>query len=215
MAGMSVLPESTSPDDAVPGTSTVPVWARIEQAWRALSALRRMMVGVGVAGGLGIALAAARLVPVSSAVAIGAVSLFAGAAAVVDVHEHRIPNRLLGMSLLMVAIAAVMGGVDTTADVTIGLLIGSVPLFVVRYGKGVGLGDVKFAAVLGAAGGLLHPGVGLVAVWAAALASGLFVLTSDRTRLALAPWLWAGYVTACAAGVAMVQMGGVAWPARF
>jgi Flp pilus assembly protein protease CpaA len=31
--------------------------------------------------------------------------LAAGAAAVVDLHEHRIPNRLLSLSLVLVAVA--------------------------------------------------------------------------------------------------------------
>lgn len=188
---------------------------RIGVAWRALSPRRRTVVAGGIAGAVGIALAAAREVPVASAIALGVVGVLAAGAAVVDVHEHRIPNRLLEVALAVVVVAAALGGWRTVGDVVVGLLIGSVPLFVVRYDKGLGLGDVKFAAVLGAAGGLVHPGVGLVAVWAAALASGVFALRTDRMRLALAPWLWAGFVGACAVGLVMVRFGGHAWPARF
>lgn len=188
---------------------------RIGVAWRALSPRRRTVVAGGIAGAVGIALAATREVPVASAIALGVVGVLAAGAAVVDVHEHRIPNRLLQAALAVVVVAAALGGWRTVGDVVVGLLIGSVPLFVVRYDKGLGLGDVKFAAVLGAAGGLVHPGVGLVAVWAAALASGVFALRTDRMRLALAPWLWAGFVGACAVGLVMVRFGGHAWPARF
>mgnify|MGYP001378386752 CR=1 FL=1 len=188
---------------------------RIGVAWRALSPRRRTVVAGGIAGAVGIALAAAREVPVASAIALGVVGVLAAGAAVVDVHEHRIPNRLLQAALAVVVVAAALGGWRTVGDVVVGLLIGSVPLFVVRYDKGLGLGDVKFAAVLGAAGGLVHPGIGLVAVWAAALASGVFALRTDRMRLALAPWLWAGFVGACAVGLVMVRFGGHAWPARF
>ena len=159
---------------------------RIGVAWRALSPRRRTVVAGGIAGAVGIALAAAREVPVASAIALGVVGVLAAGAAVVDVHEHRIPNRLLQAALAVVVVAAALGGWRTVGDVVVGLLIGSVPLFVVRYDKGLGLGDVKFAAVLGAAGGLVHPGIGLVAVWAAALASGVFALRTDRMRLALA-----------------------------
>ena len=188
---------------------------RIGVAWRALSPRRRTVVAGGIAGAVGIALAAAREVPVASAIALGVVGVLAAGAAVVDVHEHRIPNRLLQAALAVVVVAAALGGWRTVGDVVVGLLVGSVPLFVVRYDKGLGLGDVKFAAVLGAAGGLVHPGIGLVAVWAAALASGVFALRTDRMRLALAPWLWAGFVGACAVGLVMVRFGGHAWPARF
>ena len=38
------------------------------------------------------------------------------------------------------------------------------------------MGDIKMAAVLGAAGGLIHPVVGLITVFIAALSSGLFAL---------------------------------------
>ena len=203
MADITVFP--------APDSTTV----RLTRAWRALEPRRRGLVIGGVAIAVGIALAAARQVPVVSAVAIGCVGVLAAAAAVVDVHEHRIPNRLLWAAMAVVAVAAAAAGWRTVGDVLVGLVIGSVPLFVVRYDKGLGLGDVKFAAVLGAAGGLVHPGVGLVAVWAAALASGLFALRTDRMRLALAPWLWAGFVAACAAGLVMVQLGGSSWPARF
>ena len=203
MADITVFPSS-------PSTA-----ARFGQAWQALAPRRRGLVLGGVAGAVGIALAAARQVPMASAIAIGFVGVLAAAAAVVDVHEHRIPNRLLWVATVVVAVAAALAGWRTVGDVMVGLVIGSVPLFVVRYDKGLGLGDVKFAAVLGAAGGLVHPGVGLVAVWAAALASGLFALRTDRMRLALAPWLWAGFVAACAAGLVMVQLGGSSWPARF
>ncbi len=203
MADISVFPRASS------------TMARVNLAWRVLTPRRRGAVLAGVAGAIGIALAAARQVPVASAVAIGAVGVLAAGAAVVDVHEHRIPNRLVWSALIVVAVAAGLAGWRTVADVLVGLVIGSVPLFVVRYDKGLGLGDVKFAAALGAAGGLVHPGVGLVAVWAAALASGVFALRTDRLRLALAPWLWAGFVAACAAGLVMVQLGGSSWPARF
>ena len=203
MADISVFPRASS------------TMARVNLAWRVLTPRRRGAVLAGVAGAIGIALAAARQVPVASAVAIGAVGVLAAGAAVVDVHEHRSPNRLVWSALIVVAVAAGFAGWRTVADVLVGLVIGSVPLFVVRYDKGLGLGDVKFAAALGAAGGLVHPGVGLVAVWAAALASGVFALRTDRLRLALAPWLWAGFVAACAAGLVMVQLGGSSWPARF
>jgi prepilin signal peptidase PulO-like enzyme (type II secretory pathway) len=174
-----------------------------------------------MAGGLlavGCGVAATAVAPLVSAVAISLVGVLAGAAAVVDVHERRLPNRLLSLSLLVVAVAAVLDGAWTTVDVAISLCMAALPLWVVRYGKGLALGDVKFAAVLGAATGLVHPFAGVLVVWVAALAGGVFALRTGRRRLAFGPWLWAGYLTAGLAAVAFVQvvleMSGHSWPAR-
>lgn len=195
----------------VAGSTTV---SRLVLAWDALPAQRRSLTLGGVAAGLAIAVAATSVVPTGSAIALGIVSVLAAAAALVDLHEHRIPNRILLVSITLVAVAAVAGGAYTTGDVVIGLLIGALPLLVVRYGRGLAMGDVKFAGVLGAAGGLLHPFIGLAAVWFAALSSGLYGISRRRSRLAMGPWLWAGFVVACAAGVLVVQLGGHSWPAR-
>ncbi len=105
----------------------------------------------------------------------------------------------------------------TLVDVVVSLTMAAFPLWAVRYGKGLALGDVKFAAVLGAAAGLVHPFAGLLVAWCATLAAGVFALGTQRRRLALGPWLWAGYVAASAVATVFVQVletGGHTWPAR-
>lgn len=201
-----------------PAPAPEPTWRRVGRAWSHLGAQRRFLAFTGTAAALGCGLAATAVAPVTSAIAITLVGILAGAAAVVDVHEHRLPNRLLSLSLAIVAIAAAIDGVWTLVDVVVGLAMAALPLWAVRYGKGLALGDVKFAAVLGAATGLVHPFAGVVVVWVAALAGGVFALRTGRRRLAFGPWLWAGYLTAGLAAVVFVQfvleMGGRTWPAR-
>jgi leader peptidase (prepilin peptidase) / N-methyltransferase len=200
------------PEHDPPAQAPIPITDRITSAWRAASTLRQVQALSGVALGGLVAWAATSIAPVATVVTLAIVSTLAGVAALVDLHEHRIPNVLLLIALGVVAIAAGVGGLRTSTDVVIGLFIAAVPLFVVRYGRGLAMGDVKFAAVLGAAGGLLHPFAGLVVVWFAALSSGLYAVVRHRSKLALGPWLWAGYVSACGLGVAVVQVGGQAWP---
>ncbi len=190
---------------------------RVERAWTALPRRRRQLVLAGTAAVIGLGAAALSVVAVSPAAAVVLVGLLAGAAAVVDQHEQRIPNALLTFALASVLLVAVVGGGWTVVDVLVSLTMAAFPLWAVRYGKGLALGDVKLAAVLGAAAGLVHPFAGLLVVWCAAVASGVFALKTHRNRLVLGPWLWAGYVAAAAVAVVFVQaleMGGHTWPAR-
>lgn len=213
-------PERYDPRDS----RSAQVGRRIGDAWRAASIARRgqAIAGITIGGAVTAAVAAAGAAPLASVIALGVVGTLAGAAALVDVHEHRIPNALLLVSLAVVLLAVLAAaGTDGTrttmgvlGDVLIGMSIAALPLFTVRYGKGLAIGDVKFAAVLGAAGGLLHPFLGLVVVWFAALSSGVYALVRHRHRLALGPWLWAGYVSACAVGVLVVTWGGQSWPVQ-
>ena len=192
-----------------------PTLERVVRAWRALTPQRRRLVMVGSAAALLLALVADTVVPVASAVALAVVGIVAAAAAVVDVHEHRLPNRLLQLAAVPVVGAAVAQGTDTVVAVAVSMLMAALPLWLVRYGKGLGIGDIKFAAVLGGAAGLLHPFAGLVVVWCAAFASGVFAVRTRRARLALGPWLWAGFVATAAVATIAVHVFeiGQPWPA--
>jgi hypothetical protein len=190
---------------------------RVEQAWSALAPTRRRLVVLGGVAVVAVGVAAAIVLSLSLAAAIVLVGFLAGAAAVVDQHEHRLPNTLVGTAMCAVLVAAVIDGGWTLVDVAVSLAMAAFPLWAVRYGKGLALGDVKFAAVLGAAAGLVHPFAGLLVAWCATLAAGVFALSTHRGRLALGPWLWAGYVAAAAAAVVFVhvlEMGGHTWPVR-
>ena len=191
---------------------TRPAAVGLFDAWRATKPLRRRQAIVAALATIGIAAFATTAVPTAIAVVIGMVGLLAGAIAIVDLHEHRIPNRLLTLSLAAVVAGATVGSFVTSGhivgEVIVGLIVAAFPLFAVRYGHGLAMGDVKMAAVLGAAGGLIHPVVGLITVFVAALSSGVFALNHKRKRLALGPWLWAGFGTACTIGIVLVRVRG-------
>lgn len=194
------------------GSTTTPTRRRLAEAWRATRAHRRRQAVVAALVTIGIAAFATTAVPTASAITIGVVGLLAGAIAIVDLHEHRIPNRLLVIALAAVVVGAAASAAVTSGmlvgEVVVGLLVAAFPLFAVRYGHGLAIGDVKMAGVLGAAGGLIHPVVGLLTVFVAALASGVFALVRHRNRLALGPWLWAGFGTACVIGIVFVDLTG-------
>lgn len=191
---------------------------RVGRAWAALAARRRRLVIAGTVAVLGLGAAASSVVALPLATGVVLVGLLAAAAAVVDQHEQRIPNTLLTTALATVMVVAALESRWTVVAVLVSLTMAAFPLWAVRYGRGLGLGDVKLAAVLGAAVGLVHPFAGLAVVWCAAVASGIFALTTRRNRLVLGPWLWAGYVAAGSAAIVFVHVlerGGHTWPARF
>ena len=189
-----------------------PSTIRLLAAWRATKPLRRRQALVAALVTIGVAALATTAVPTASAIVIGIVGLFAGAIAIVDLHEHRIPNRLLSLSLVAVVVGASIGAAFTSGriigEVIVGLIVAAFPLLAIRYGHGLAMGDVKMAGVLGAAGGLIHPVVGLITVFLAALSSGVFALIHNRNRLALGPWLWAGFGTACTIGIVFIRVTG-------
>ena len=187
-----------------PGTTR-----RLATAWRAAKPIRRRQAAMAALASIAIAAFATVAVPTASAVVIGIVGLLAGASAIIDLHERRIPNRLLTLSLIAVGVGAVVGAMfisgQIVGQVFVGLVVGAFPLFAIRYGHGLAIADVKMAGVLGAAGGLIHPFVGLITVFVAALSSGVFALIHHRNRLALGPWLWAGFGIACTVGIVFVR----------
>lgn len=205
------------PSGGTPDGGTGSTIRRVTRAWSALDAGRRRVALGGAALALVAGAGSVTVAPITTAIAIAVVGLLGGAAAVVDVHERRLPNRLTGLALLIVAAAALLDDPWTGVDALISMSMAAVPLWVVRYGRGLAFGDVKFAAVLGAATGLVHPYAGVVVVWVAALSAGLFALRTGRRRLAFGPWLWAGYLTGGVVVVvvqALLSIGGRTWPAR-
>lgn len=202
--------QSTTP--AAMRSAVQPTATRLLTAWRAAKPIRKRQAALACLVTVGIAAAATTTVPTASAIVIGIVGLLAGAIAIVDLHERRIPNHLLTLALITVVVGALLGTLftsDRTAGaVLVGLIVAAFPLLAIRYGNGLAMGDVKMAGVLGAAGGLIHPVVGLITVFVAALSSGIFALIHNRKRLALGPWLWAGFGTACAIGIVFVRIRG-------
>jgi leader peptidase (prepilin peptidase) / N-methyltransferase len=115
-------------------------------------------------------------------------------AALVDVHERKLPNRLLAAS-----IATTLAGAAATLDAAVvarcvaGSLVGGGLLLVVRLVRGVGMGDVKMAGAVGASAGSFHVLAAPAAIAVAAFAASAYAVAASRQRLALGPWLWFGW----------------------
>ncbi|MEQ1698521.1 MAG: prepilin peptidase [Ilumatobacteraceae bacterium] len=141
--------------------------------------------------------------PASAGVGIALAGMFMAAAALVDLHERKLPNRLLAAAL-----ASAVVGVAATGDASLigrgalGLLIGGGLLLLVRLTRGVGIGDVKMAAVVGATTAPVAVVAAPVAIAVAATVAAGYGLLAKRSRLPLGPSLWFGWATAVAAGIA-------------
>jgi leader peptidase (prepilin peptidase)/N-methyltransferase len=118
-------------------------------------------------------------------------------AALVDVHEQRLPNGVLAFALLvsLVPICIRMDAV-MAARATLGGLLAGGMLLVVQMARGVGIGDVKMAAVVGASVGSVGWRTPLVAVAVAAASGSVYGLVRRRRRVAFGPALWFGWMSA-------------------
>ncbi|MDP2291257.1 MAG: prepilin peptidase [Actinomycetota bacterium] len=176
---------------------------RVVTAWRHAHHVTRRALVAAVA--TSIAIGATVPVPLVARVAIGFVGTLLATATLVDVHERRLPNRLLAAALAVSSIGW-LATPDPMAIVraVVGLLVGGSLLLIVHVARGVGLGDVKMAAVVGASAGgvsLLAPPV---AIAVAATAGATYGLLSRRSQIAFGPALWFGWAIAFA-----VTSGGV------
>ena len=125
----------------------------------------------------------------------------------IDLAEHRLPNRLV-LPGIVVGLGAATGFWVTTEVPPVVPLVACIAfagvLFLFALGGGMGMGDVKLAAVIG----LASPTI-LIAVAAPILAFllgglvGLVMLIrrGRGTRIAFGPFLLVGYVAALAAAV--------------
>ena len=134
----------------------------------------------------------------------------ATAAGLVDARTGFIPDRITRVTAVAAAACAVPHG-EAVAALGGALLAGGVPalLFVATRGRGLGLGDVKLAAAIGAGFG---PLAGIGALGTAFVLGGAFgswLLLSGRARrgdaLRFGPFL--------AAGAILTLASSAAWPA--
>lgn len=172
---------------------------RVVAAWRHSHPIaRRSLLAACVTS---VALAVSLRITAIVASSTAAVGVLLAAAALVDLHERRLPNRLLAAAL-----ASALGGALLTTDgavvldALLGMVIAGALMLCVRLTRGVGMGDVKMAAVVGASAGasttsLLAP---TTAIAIAALAASAYGLIAKRQRLPLGPSLWFGWVSAIA-----------------
>lgn len=194
---------------------TVSTAARVHAAWQGTGA-------AGRAGALLAVLASASLplswwvgrsfvravVDVTPWVVVG--SGVAGAilaiAALVDLHEHRLPNVLLTWAMGSAAVgvgchASIAADPARLLAMFVGLLLCGGVMFAVWCTRGIGMGDVKTAAVVGAAAAPLEVTAAPVALAAGAATAGLWGLVMRRRSLPLGPFLWFGWALAAYAAV--------------
>lgn len=131
----------------------------------------------------------------------------AGAAALVDARSGRLPNRLVAITALAACCGAVVvagerGVTSAAGALSAGALGCALPLLVAHLvaPASMGFGDVKLAAGLGAAVGLVDPRFGVVTVCAGSGVSALFGLATRRRAVPFGPGLFLGAVTAMALG---------------
>lgn len=141
---------------------------------------------------------------VPAGVGLAACGALLATAALVDLHEHRLPNRLLAAALAVALLGvAATGSAAIVGRTVVGLLLGGGLLLLVRLARGgVGMGDVKMAGVVGSAAAPVAVLAAPVAIAIAALAAAGYGLLAGRSRLPLGPALWFGWATSLAAGAA-------------
>jgi leader peptidase (prepilin peptidase)/N-methyltransferase len=136
--------------------------------------------------------------------ALAVTTIIAAGAAGVDWRAHRVPTALVAAASAPVVIAIVIadGVRDRLSAVALGSFVMALPLLLIHLlaPAAMGFGDVKLAAVLGGAVGLIAPAL---VVPALAVAAGLTLVLSVCTRrgaVPFAPGLVAGACAALALG---------------
>jgi len=175
---------------------------RVVAAWADAHPVTRRAVAAAcvTSAALGSAVSA----PTTVRWSIAVVGVVLAVAAMVDVQEHKLPNRLLLGALTSVTVGVLAtSNVTLAVSVVLGMLLAGGLMLLVRLTRGVGMGDVKMAAVVGASVGAVELMAAPIAVAVAAFAAASFGVITRRQRLPLGPALWLGWAVAlgaCAAG---------------
>ena len=147
--------------------------------------------------------------PVVAAIPALYVAAVAPELARIDVAEHRLPNRLV-VPGLVVGLLAAAGEWATTGAPPVVPLVAAVAygglLFLFALGGGMGMGDVKLAAVLGLASptatvAIASPVLAFLVGGVAALV--VLIARGRGGRIPFGPFLLAGYVGALAVAGAL------------
>ena len=168
---------------------------RLVEAWRAAPPITQRAAIVAASASVIVAAGTSAMTSIRMGLIVTGLAF--GAAAFVDLHERKLPNRLLGFALL-----AALVGVCATAhagyavDALIGMVVAGGSMLLVRLCRGVGMGDVKMAGVIGASVGPLTPIAAPFALAVAATIAGTYGAIARRSSLALGPALWFGWLLA-------------------
>ena len=124
------------------------------------------------------------------------------AAALVDAVDHRLPNGLVAMAALPVGVAIAIAAAAGSVDVALGALAGAallgVPLLITHLVSpvGMGFGDVKAGAVVGAAVGLVNAQLAVLTLVLALGGSAAWALMHRWRTIPLGPGLVVGALLA-------------------
>ena len=186
--------------DRMPNALTViGTAARIERAWCEVTTpvrtVARLAIGASVA--LAVYLAVGTRSLGAAGTCWGVCGVVLALAAVVDVHERRLPNELLAAAgIASLLPMCLRGDAGMAFRALLGGSLAGVLLMTVRVARGVGMGDVKMAAVVGVSVGALGWRLALVAVGAAAAGGAAYGVARRRQRIAFGPALWFGWMSA-------------------
>lgn len=180
-----------APRRSTPATTT----ERVASAWTNARHVTRRSLVAAVA--TSIAIGATLAAPLAARLATGTVGTLLAFAALVDVHERKLPNQLLAAAAMLAVAGRVVtldpGAVARTA---MGLLGGGALLLIVRVARGIGMGDVKMAAVVGASVGATSMVATPVAIAVGAMTGATHGLLAHRSQMAFGPALWLGWAVA-------------------
>ncbi|MBI4882431.1 MAG: prepilin peptidase [Actinobacteria bacterium] len=195
-----------SPDCST-AESSWPTVDRVRRSWRQAHVVSRLALIAACVVSLILPMAVVRANPFSqTASALSGVVL--AAAALVDAYEFRLPNRLLAVALAA-AFTVPLVALDSRSlgRALLGMFLGGGLVLLVHLSRGVGVGDVKMAAAVGASlGGVTGSSVvaAPIAIAIAAFAASAYGLLARRQRVAMGPSLWAGWASA----LALTSLGG-------
>lgn len=175
-------------------TMTPTTSVRVTRAWTAgTPTIRRAAAAAWITSFLQ---AAVLQVPMAMRLGLAIAGCLVATAALVDLHELRLPNTLVGGALAApLAVSAVVSP-SALMRASLGMVVAGGLMLIVRLSRGVGMGDVKLAAAVGAGAGALAISLAPLSIGVAAFVAGAFGLVSGRRRLPLGPSLWLGWAVA-------------------
>jgi leader peptidase (prepilin peptidase) / N-methyltransferase len=168
----------------------------VRSAWRAVAATGRVLTIAGAV--LAVVLAGWWFAESAAAPATCACVLVLVGAALVDAVEHRLPNALVALALVPVAVAVLVSAGDLLPGALLGAIWIGGPLLLTHLVSpaGMGFGDVKAGAVLGAALGLLAGVLAPLALVIGLVLGAVYGLVRRAGSIPLGPALVGGALLA-------------------
>lgn len=180
-------------------TMPMPTPARVRRAWVEVGEEVRRSAISAAATSLLLVVATHRSASLQFGLAVAGVAIVA--AALVDVHERRLPNALVGIAAVAPLVGALVAlDAHSAAWSCAGAVVAGGAMLTVRLARGVGMGDVKMAAAVGVSAGALLPVLAAVAIAVTALGAAVWGAAAGRRALPLGPALWLGWAAALALG---------------